>query len=254
MAKDFHQPIMESTVDRSDISRSDGETGARSVRIGVIGTGNMGRALGLGWARAGHEVLFGSRDIGKAQAVAAGGSRSAQVGDYDTAADFGEVVLYTVRGVSPSTVLRQPQFLSGKVVIDCNNSDIVGLDVPHPEPGRHGLRFITATPSLAERLAADVAGARVVKAFNTISATVIALGFERLRPHRVSVFLCSDDAQAKAVVGTLAEQLGFIVVDSGPLERARLVENVADFIRFQILEMELGPFATISVNLLPRPQ
>jgi predicted dinucleotide-binding enzyme len=224
------------------------------VKIGVIGTGNMGRALGLGWARAGHEVLFGSRDIGKAQAVAADGPRSAQAGDYDAAADFGEVVLYTVRGASPSTVLRRLQVLSGKVVIDCNNSDIVGLDVPYPEPGGHGLRFMTPIPSLAERLAADVPGAHVVKAFNTISATVIALGLERLVPHRVSVFLCSDDAQAKTVVGTLAEQLGLVAIDSGPLERARLVENVADFIRFQILEMALGPFATISVNLLPRPQ
>jgi predicted dinucleotide-binding enzyme len=51
----------------------------------------------------------------------------------------------------------------------------------------------------------------------------------------------------------LAEELGFVGVDSGELERARLVESVADFIRFQILAMGLGMFATISVHLVPEP-
>jgi 8-hydroxy-5-deazaflavin:NADPH oxidoreductase len=226
-----------------------GEEGV--MKIGVIGTGNMGRALGLGWARAGHDVLFGSRDPGKAKAVAASANASTQAGDFDAAAAFGEVILYTVRGGFPSKVLRDPQALSGKIVVDCNNSDIMGLDVPNPEADRAGLRFITPIPSLAERLATDIPAARVVKAFNTIPATVIALGRESLTPHRVSAFLCSDDPQAKAVVSTLAEQIGFVGVDSGELVRAQLVEAVADFIRFQIVAMGLGQFATISVNLVP---
>jgi predicted dinucleotide-binding enzyme len=67
----------------------------------------------------------------------------------------------------------------------------------------------------------------------------------------VSVFLCSDDSQAKSVVSDLAEELGFVGVDSGRLERAQLVEAVADFIRFQIIEMGRGPFVTISLHALP---
>jgi hypothetical protein len=64
-------------------------------------------------------------------------------------------------------------------------------------------------------------------------------------------FCVAMTPQAKSVVCSLAEELGFVGVDSGELERAQLVEAVADFIRFQILGMSLGPFATISVHLVP---
>jgi 8-hydroxy-5-deazaflavin:NADPH oxidoreductase len=217
------------------------------MKIGIIGTGNMGRALGLGWARVGHEVLFGSRDLNKAKAIAANGTSSTQIGDFDAAAAFGEAVLYTIRDRFPSSVLKEPQALSGKILIDCNNSAIVGLDVPDPDK-RPGIHFTTPVPSHAERLAADAPSARVVKAFNTMASQLIELGREELMRRRVSVFLCSDDAQAKSVVKGLAEELGFIAVDCGELERAQLVEAVGDFIRFQIIGMSLGPFATISLN------
>jgi predicted dinucleotide-binding enzyme len=219
------------------------------MNIGIIGTGNMGRSLGRGWSRAGHSVLFGSRDVSKAKTVAADSGGSLQAGTLDEAASFGDVVLYTVPNVFPSRVLKEPGTLSGKILIDCNNSAILGLDVPDPA-GRAGVHFTTPVPSLAEQIAANVPAAHVVKAFNTIPATVIQLGREKLAAHRVSVFLCGDDVQAKSTVNGLVEDLGFVGVDSGDLERAQMVEAVADFIRFQILDMRLGPFATISVTVL----
>jgi 8-hydroxy-5-deazaflavin:NADPH oxidoreductase len=158
------------------------------MKIGVIGTGNMGRTLGLLWPRKGHHVLFGSRDRRKAEAVAANGDGRAEAGDLDAAAAFGEVILYTVRDILPSTLLRQPQVLSGKIVIDCNNSEVPS-----------DFRFAAPIPSLAERLAADVPGARVVKAFNTMAAQLIELGRDSLPPHQISVFVCSDNADAKAL-------------------------------------------------------
>jgi predicted dinucleotide-binding enzyme len=220
------------------------------MKIGIIGTGNMGRALGVRWARRGHEVLFGSRDLSKAKAIAERNPDSTQAGDFDAAAAFGDVILYTIRDHMPSSALRDPQALSGKIVIDCNNSAILGLDVPDPEH-RPGIHFTTPIPSLAERLAADTPGARVVKAFNTMASQVIELDHEVLAQHCISVFLCSDYAQAKLVVKGLAEELGFSCVDCGELEQARLVESVGDFIRFQIIGMNLGPLATISVNVIP---
>ncbi len=223
------------------------------MKIGIIGTGNMGRALGLQWASNGHDVLFGSRDPSKAAAVATHSSGRAQAGDFDAAAKFGEVVLYTVRDVLPSTLLQTPTMLSGKIVIDCRNSAILGMEAPDPQR-RPGIHFNSPIPSLAEQLAADVPRARVVKAFNTMAAQVIEVGRKQLTPHRVSVFLCADDTQAKSVVRSLAEELGFVGVDSGELERARLVEAVADFIRWQIVRMGLGPRATISVNLMTNPE
>jgi predicted dinucleotide-binding enzyme len=210
------------------------------MNIGIIGTGSMGRALGLRWARAGHSVLFGSRDLSKAKAVAAQGTGSSRAGDFDAAAAFGEVVLYTARDVFPSSLLREPRVLAGKIVIDCNNHDL-GYDQQPP------------IPSLTERLAADVPEARIVKAFSTIPSPVIELPREELARHQVSVFLSSDDAAAKATVKSLAEELGFVGVDGGGLVRGRLVDGLTDFLRYQIGAMGLGGFATMSLKVL-RPK
>jgi predicted dinucleotide-binding enzyme len=162
------------------------------MKIGIIGTGNMGRALGTGWARAGHDVLFGSRDPAKAKDAA---SDSAQSGSFDDAATFGSVVLYTVRDVVPSKLLRSSDALTGKILSDCTNSAILGVEAPEPQ-GRPGIHFETPIPSRAERLAEDVPGARVVKTFNAIPGSVIDLGAEKLRLNAVPVFLCADDDEA----------------------------------------------------------
>ncbi|WP_437999595.1 NAD(P)-binding domain-containing protein [Sorangium sp. So ce185] len=214
--------------------------GSVDVKIGVIGTGNMGRTFGLLWASSGHDVLFGSRDRAKAEAVAAGHER-ARAGDFDDAAAFGDVILYTVRGAFPSTLLRAPQALAGKVVIDCNNRDFdARVDRPTPEA------------SLAERLAADVPQAKIVTAFQTIPHVVAELGRDKLAPQRISVFLCSDDAAAKAIVKGLADELGFVGIDSGELKRARLLEAVGDFIRLHIGARGHGLFTSLTIQPVHR--
>ena len=210
------------------------------MNIGIIGTGNMGRTLGTRWSAAGHQVFFGSRDVRKAEEIAARCS-SARGGSLAAAAEFGDVILYTVRDVLPSKLLENVEALTGKVVIDCNNSDQMS-----------DYRFQPPVPSLAERLAADVPRARVVKAFNTVPHFVIELEKAQLAAHNISVFLCSDDVEARNIVMRLAEDLGFVGIDSGELARAQLVESVADFIRFQIGAMNLGPTSTISVQVIPR--
>jgi predicted dinucleotide-binding enzyme len=212
------------------------------MKIGIIGTGNMGRTLGVRWARAGHEVFFGSRDLDKAKAAATTASPSAHAGDFDAAAAFGDVIVYTVRGVLPSRLLRDPRALAGKIVIDCNNSDFDasrGEFAPSP------------VPSYAEQLAADVPQARVVQAFNTLPHRILELDRSRLAPRRISVFLCADDPAAKETVKGLAEELGLVGIDSGELRRARIVDGVVDFIRFQIAGMGRGPFTTISLEGVP---
>src|SRR5207248_1152599 len=142
------------------------------MRIGIVGTGNMGRALGLRWARAGHEVLFGSRDVKKATAAAADASASTQAGDFDAAAGFGVVVLYRVCDYFTSHLLMAPHALSRNILIDCNNIAILGLAIPDLQ-SRPGIHFTSALPSHSERLTADTPGARVVKAFNTMASQVI---------------------------------------------------------------------------------
>jgi predicted dinucleotide-binding enzyme len=215
------------------------------MKIGIIGTGNMGRTLGLRWAEAGHQVLFGSRDQGKASAVA-GGHPGAAAGHFQEAAAFGEVILYTVRGVLPSQLLPDPGVLAGKTVIDCNNRDL-GDD---QRPAEWRFQAPLAGPSFTERLAADAPRARLVKAFGTIPHRVLEMGREALAPHQISVLLCANDPAARDTVKALVEDLGLVAVDSGGLERCALVDAVADFIRFQIGVMGMGVFTTISINRL----
>lgn len=210
------------------------------MQIGIIGTGNMGRSLGVLWAKAGHELFFGARDVEKAKAAAELAANNSQYGTNDEAAGFGNVLLYTPRDVSPEQVLSNVGLLNGKIIIDCNN-------YPIPE----GFDYSPITISLAEKLQQQVPQAFVVKAFNTFAQEVFELAPTPLDQHHVSCFVCSDDETAKMTVLKLAEEIGFAGVDCGELRRSRLLEGLGDFIRFIIAGRQLGAYTTVSINLLP---
>ncbi len=91
----------------------------------------------------------------------------------------------------------------------------------------------------------------VVKAFNTMAQELFELAPEPLRKHHVSAFVASDDPAARQTIMTLAEEIGFVAIDSGVLRNARLIETMGDFIRFLIIGQQQGGYATISVNVLP---
>ena len=94
------------------------------MKIGIIGSGNMGRSLGILWAEQGHEVFFGARTTEKGQEVAASAGNKTQGGSNEEAAAFGSVLLYAVRGVNPAEVFLSVDVLDGKILIDCNNQEI----------------------------------------------------------------------------------------------------------------------------------
>lgn len=211
------------------------------MKIGILGSGNMGRSLGILWAEQGHEVFFGSRTADKGKSIAEFAGRGCRGGTNDEAAEFADVLLHTARGVMPSRMLSSTANLSGKIIIDCNNREIPENFAYDPLVGE----------SLAEQLAADVPEAHVVKAFNTMAQEVFELSPEPLSNYDVSCFVCSDNEEANRKVMMLAREIGFSPVDCGPLRSARLLEALGDFIRFMIGGMKLGPYATISVHTLP---
>ncbi|MEM9152298.1 MAG: NAD(P)-binding domain-containing protein [Cyanobacteria bacterium P01_F01_bin.3] len=210
------------------------------MKIGIIGSGNMGRSLGILWAEQGHQVFFGARTVAKGVAAAEFAGHEAQGGTNDEAAVFGDVLFYSVRGVDPAEVLTSTDVLVDKIIIDPNNFAI-------PE----GFSYDPITQSLAETLAEQVPQARVVKAFNTMAQEVFELAPEPLKGHQVSVFVAGDDPIARQTVMQLAKDIGFVGVDSGGLRNARLLEGLGDFIRLMIIGQQLGSYATISVNVLP---
>jgi hypothetical protein len=187
-----------------------------AVNIGIVGAGNVGKALRRNWLARGHKVSFSySRDLEKLGSFARSLGPNASVGTPAEAAAFGEVVLFSPPWPVAQEALRAAGPLQGKILIDCTNPlkpDLSGLAVGH-------------TTSAAEEIARWAAGARVVKAFNTTGAENMAN--PQFGPERASMFVCGDDASAKGVVAGLATDAGFEVVDAGRLASARLLEPLA---------------------------
>ena len=210
------------------------------MKIGILGSGNMGRSLGILWAEQGHEVFFGGRAAEKGQAVAEVAENNTQGGTNEEAAKFGEVLLYTIRGIDPKEVLTSTDVLTDKIIIDCNNYEI-------PDD----FEYQAIEHSLAEKLAEQVPQAHVVKAFNTFAQEVFELAPSPLKDYDVFCFVAGDNDAARQKVMQLAKDIGFTPVDSGKLRNARMLEKLGDFIRYMIMGQELGSYATISVKTLP---
>jgi 8-hydroxy-5-deazaflavin:NADPH oxidoreductase len=184
------------------------------MKIGIIGAGNVGATLGKAWAAKGHGVFFGTRhpsDERTRAAVQAAGP-TARAGAPAEAAAFGDVVVLATPWPTTEAAVKGAGDLTGKVVIDCTNPvkpDLSGL----------ALGF---TASAAEQVAGWAAGAKVVKAFNTVGANVMANPV--VGGARTVMFVCGDDAAAKRTVLGLAGDVGFEPIDAGPLTQARLLE------------------------------
>jgi predicted dinucleotide-binding enzyme len=191
------------------------------MKIGIVGSGEVGRTLGAGLATRGHDVKLGTRTPDK-EAVRDWATKTgprASVGTVADAAAFGDLVIVATRwdGTENALKLADPSNLNGKVVIDATNP----LTMKDGEL-ELALGF---TESGGEQVQRWLPGARVVKAFNTIGVLhMVDPGFSGGPP---DMFLAGDDASAKKEVAELASSLGWGVVDLGPLRRARLLEPLA---------------------------
>ena len=191
------------------------------MRIGIVGTGNMGRGLGLLWAEAGHEVCFGARRREVADAAVALGHGRCRAGSLEEAGGFGPVALWTVPDVPPADVIGDPGLLAGKTIVDLTNGP--------PAPG--GV-------SRAVALAEGLPDALVVKAFNTLSIEALELCPDAAAAQGVQTYLAGDDAHALDVVAALADDIGLVPVRCGGLEQAADVEGAARVLIGRILERE----------------
>ena len=209
------------------------------MHIGIIGTGAMGSALGLLWARQGHVVTFSySRNPAKLEQMAREAGHRSRVGTPQEAA-AAHVVLISVLWSRIDEALAAAGLLKGKIVIDCMlpmTADDSALAIGHTTSGGEAL--------------AKKSGARVVKAFNQIFSDVLAADDRKFGSDTPTMFYCGDDAEAKKVVADLIGQAGFEPVDAGKLERARLLEPLGLLIGVLALEEGLGE--QIGLKLLRR--
>ncbi|MEP6681476.1 MAG: NAD(P)-binding domain-containing protein [Chloroflexota bacterium] len=179
------------------------------MKIAIMGAGNVGGGLGAGLAAAGHGVTYGVRDPDsektRAALAATPGGRAASPVE---AVHDADALIFALRWDAVADTVGQLPSLAGTVVIDAMNRLFGG------DPAR----------STAEDLADMLPGTRVVKAFNTIGFENFTTG--AARQHKVSMFICGDDEDAKRVAAGLATDLGFEPEDVGPLSNANALEGM----------------------------
>jgi len=189
------------------------------MRVGILGSGLMGGALGTLLTRAGHEVVFSyARSAEKLDRLARQAKGKARTGTVREAAQQAETLVLAVHWSRFDDVLSQAGELSGKVVISCSlpmNEDNTEL-------------ILGGGSSGAEELAKRIPKARVVSAFNTVPSEVLPGVYEaRRRIGRPGLVYCGDDRTGKRVAAKLIRDVGFEPVDAGPLRIARYTEPFA---------------------------
>ncbi|WP_432721229.1 NAD(P)-binding domain-containing protein [Jeongeupia wiesaeckerbachi] len=188
------------------------------MKVGVLGSGDVAKALASGFLQHGHETMVGTRDSQKL-AQWASDHPQGQVGSFAETAAFGDVIVLAVKGSAAADVLDAAGIanLAGKPVIDTTNPI---ADAP---PSNGVLKFFTnLDDSLMEQHQRQFAGVHFVKAFNSVGNNrMVNPQFPGGKP---TMFICGNDAAAKQTVSGLLDQFGWEVADMGKAEAARAIE------------------------------
>jgi predicted dinucleotide-binding enzyme len=191
------------------------------MKIGVLGTGDVGRALGKGFITLGHEVKMGARSATneKALAWAEEMGPKASAGTFADAAAYGDVVVLATLGMANESVLTSvgPESFRGKLVIDTTNP----LDFSGGMPPKLAIRGDDSGGEQVQRL---LPGARVVKAFNTVgNPFMFRPDFPGGPP---DMFIAGNDEDAKREMSGILAAFGWGVVDAGGIESSRYLEGM----------------------------
>ncbi len=183
------------------------------MNISILGTGNMAKGLAGAFAAAGYSVVLGSRDAAHAAVVARELGAGVEGTDLKSAAERADVVVLAVPYGAAAETIAAAGGLAGRTVVDITNpltDDYTGLTLGH-------------TTSAAEEIQKLAPQAKVVKAFNTIFASVLAAG-GKAAGEAATVFIAGNDADATATVERVASKAGFVPLQVGRLAVARYLE------------------------------
>jgi len=188
------------------------------MKVGILGSGDVAKALAAGFIGNGHQVMLGTRTPAKLEEWNKSNPQ-ASVGSFSAAAAFGELVVLAVKGTAAEDVLREAGAgnLAGKPVMDTTNPI---ADAP---PVNSVLKFFTSLDeSLMEQLQREFPKANFVKAFNSVgNALMVDPQFKEGKP---TMFVCGNNDEAKKLVSEIAVQFGWEVEDLGKAEAARAIE------------------------------
>ena len=188
------------------------------VKVGILGSGDVGKVLAKGFLKNGYQVAIGS-DHPEKLAEFKRENPEMETATFEQAAQSGDIVVVCVKGtVAEKIVEKVKRHLTGKTVIDTTNPI---ADAP---PQNAVLKYFTSLEeSLMERLQTIAPDAQFVKAFNSIgSALMVHPEFgDDIKP---TMFICGNNVEAKKKVHEILEKFGFEVEDMGKVESARAIE------------------------------
>jgi predicted dinucleotide-binding enzyme len=196
------------------------------MHIIIAGSGHVGRALAGGWRKIGHDITFAARESGGPKAAELK-KEGFDVVPLSGAARAADVIVLAVPWSAVETTIKALGPLAGKVLIDATD--------PLKSTRDLALGFSDSGGETVARLSA---GARVVKAFSTTGAGNMA---DSQYPAKLMMAVAGDDASAKQTVMSLAAELGFDPVDTGPLAMSRYLEPLAMLWINLAYAQQLGP-------------
>ncbi len=193
------------------------------MKIGILGSADVGQALGKAFLTEGNEVMIGTRNTSKENLVKwQKENSSAKLGSFADTAKFGQMVVLAVSGDVAAKVIEQAgkENFSNKIVIDATNP------IAKAPPEKGVIKFFTTLDrSLMEDLQKLLPDARFVKAFNSVgNAFMYKPNFPGGKP---TMFICGNDGDAKKAVTEILTAFGFETEDMGMVEGARAIEPLA---------------------------
>jgi 8-hydroxy-5-deazaflavin:NADPH oxidoreductase len=190
----------------------------KTQKIGIIGSGDVGKALAIGFLNNGYQVMIGTRSPEKLKEWKEKDATKAQIGSVEETAKFGETIVLAVKGTFAGEALKMAgeANLNGKTIIDATNPI---ADAP-PQDGV--LKFFTSLDSsLMEKLQADFPHANFVKAFNSVGSMLMVNPPYKDKP---TMFICGNNATAKKEVEEILNLFGWETSDMGTATAARAIE------------------------------
>ena len=193
---------------------------SKQLKIGVLGSGDVGQVLASAFIKEGHSVMLGTRDPAKDQVVKwKKDNPGGRTGTFSETAAFGDVLVLAAAGSVSLSVIEMAgkENFEKKLVIDATNP------ISQEPPVKGVLKFFTSLDhSLMELIQERIPSANVVKAFNSVgNALMYKPDFKNTKP---TMFICGNDASAKKTTTAILEVFGWEAEDMGPAEAARAIE------------------------------
>ncbi len=188
----------------------------KTMKVGILGSGDVGKSFAHGFGALGHEVKIGSRSPEKLNDFVSGEGERVSCGTFEEAARFGDLIVLATLGVAAEEAISVAgkQNCDHKVVIDATNPLDFSTGAPRLSVGH--------TDSLGEQIQRFLPNARVVKAFNTVGN---GLFFKPQLPGGPpDMFIGGNDADAKKLVSQVCDAFGWGMIDLGGIDASRYLE------------------------------